>query len=329
MKKFAIIALSATFVLSLASAAMAQPAAGERGRFPATGMGRGERLNRPTSGPAQERWRQLMDELNLTPEQRQQIRPILQEQRKAVAAWQDEHGQQLKALREQMAEAVRNKDKEKIEQLRKQMEELGKSRKALHDSLLEKLSKVLTPDQMAKVRQNFAPKERHPALMRGLAALRQLDLTEEQRAQTRQIMEDARQKAQQASSPDDKARIMKEAWDKITKDVLTDAQRKKLETLRAEGPQGPFKDVPGLNLTDEQKAKIRQIIQPAREEAAKAATHEAKRDILQTAMKKIVNDVLTEKQREQWKKWREDHPRAAGPRGPASRPAAGKTNPPT
>ena len=54
----------------------------------------------------------------------------------------------------------------------------------------------------------------------------------------------------------------------------------------------------GLNLTEDQKAKAKEIMDAARAEAAKATDPKAKGDIMRAAMDKIRTTVLTDEQRQ-------------------------------
>ncbi len=61
----------------------------------------------------------------------------------------------------------------------------------------------------------------------------QLNLTADQKAQIKSIMQQAHKDAKEATSKADKARIHKLAWEKIRTSVLTADQRKKLAELQA------------------------------------------------------------------------------------------------
>ena len=115
---------------------------------------------------------------------------------------------------------------------------------------------------------------------------------------------------------------MIEAFAKIRDTVLTDEQRKKLEEMRKRFMRRPS---PGglapreLNLSDEQRKTIKEIIADARGRATEADSHEARREIFRAAHKKIVEEVLTDEQRtkakelrDRWRKRR--HSRGRGGR---------------
>ena len=69
---------------------------------------------------------------------------------------------------------------------------------------------------------------------RGMAMLEKLNLSEEQAAKARQIMQDARQQAQQTEDPQQKRQLMRGAWEKISAQVLNDEQRTKLQQMHEE-----------------------------------------------------------------------------------------------
>jgi len=73
--------------------------------------------------------------------------------------------------------------------------------------------------------------------MPGMAGLGRLDLTDQQREQVRTIMQEAHQQAQKAEDRDQRQKILKDAWDKAVKDVLTDQQRQKLEEMKQRRPK--------------------------------------------------------------------------------------------
>ncbi|MFB3893852.1 MAG: hypothetical protein ACE15C_17710 [Phycisphaerae bacterium] len=136
-----------------------------------------------------------------------------------------------------------------------------------------------------------------PAVSRpGLGALANLpSLTDEQKARIKEIMEAARADAEKADGREAKVKAMRDAMDKIVKDVLTDDQRKAVEDLKAKFA-GAGDMMAKFRLTDEQKAKAKEIIEAAKADAAKAEGPEAKMKVFKDAFDKLVKDVLTEEQ---------------------------------
>ena len=134
-----------------------------------------------------------------------------------------------------------------------------------------------------------------------------LNLTDEQKAQVKEILDAAHEKAKAADTPEAKRDIMKAAHEKIRNTVLTEEQRKKMDEKRADqagGGKGPFgaglmERLEKLNLTADQKEKVRAI--------------------LEDAHKKIINEVLTPEQRDQLTENRQHA--GQGRRGPHTQPA--------
>jgi len=146
---------------------------------------------------------QLAKKLNMTEEQAQQVREIFRQ-----------HHEQMKSLREQLE---------------------------------QRLGEVLTEEQMSEFRKlrpapgmqpvgPDGPLQMHPArpAARGMMALRRLDLTDQQKEQVRQIMQDAQEKSAGVDEPKQKHQIKSDSWDKIVKEVLTDEQRTRLDQLKQE-----------------------------------------------------------------------------------------------
>ncbi|MFB3892455.1 MAG: hypothetical protein ACE15C_10590 [Phycisphaerae bacterium] len=119
-----------------------------------------------------------------------------------------------------------------------------------------------------------------------------LNLTDQQRAQIKHIVAAARADAQKAAGKDAKKAVWKAALDKIRNDVLTDQQRARLANINR--LHVVFKT---LNLTDKQKAEVRDIFKAAHADAAKAADKDAKKAVWKAAFEKIHKDVLTDEQR--------------------------------
>jgi Spy/CpxP family protein refolding chaperone len=124
-----------------------------------------------------------------------------------------------------------------------------------------------------------------------------LDLTDQQKAQIKDIMTKAREDAKSATTPEAKKAIFKAAHEKIRKDVLTAEQVQKLEKARhGMAMRHAFAQ---LNLTDDQKAKIKDIMKQARTDMQNAKDAQAKKAVMTAARDKIRTDVLTDAQRKQ------------------------------
>lgn len=138
-----------------------------------------------------------------------------------------------------------------------------------------------------------------------------LDLTEEQREKIKDIQAQGRKQAQEAKTPEDRAKVRQETMAKV-REVLTDEQKEKLDEAMIPmlNRRGPFAQ---LNLTDEQRAKIREIMTQAQQDASEAKSPEERHKIMAEAMEKS-RDVLTDEQKEKLEEMRKG-------RGSESRPA--------
>jgi Spy/CpxP family protein refolding chaperone len=159
---------------------------------------------------------------------------------------------------------------------------------------------ALAADAAAAPQASPPPAPAQPEV-RVAAMLAKLNLTDDQKAKVKEIMEAARTQAQQAAEPAEKLKAVKDAVEKIRTSVLTDDQRKQLEGAREkvetglEGLGGLFLDK--LKLTDDQKAKVKELVAASRAELEKAAGAEAKAKIIKDAIEKIRTGILTDDQR--------------------------------
>ncbi|MFB3893863.1 MAG: hypothetical protein ACE15C_17765 [Phycisphaerae bacterium] len=237
----------------------------------------------------------LIKALDLTDEQQKQVTQIFQTHKQDVENWQKEHGQELKDIEAKQAAARKAGDQEQVKALRDESAELVASRNALFDNLLKQLGDALTNQQMEKARDMLQP--RRPDLM---AALGLLNLDARQRDSIKEITDTARAEAEKAVELKDRAKIWRDAFDKIRTTVLTDEQRQILERIKRD-PQ--MIGLAKLNLTDDQKKQIQEIVEKARRDA-QSAKPDARRDIMRAAWKKIIDEVLTPDQRKQYEEWR-------------------------
>jgi Spy/CpxP family protein refolding chaperone len=160
------------------------------------------------------------------------------------------------------------------------------------------------------------------AQARGEQMASKLGLTAEQREQMRKILRAAHEEAQNAPDREAKAKIIREAMEKIKATILNDEQRKKWEDVR-QGAGERAREHMGqmlerMVLTPEQKEAVKAIMQPAREAAEKAADREAKARIIREAIEKVKATVLTDEQRKKMENAREEL-RERRPGGPGLR----------
>jgi Spy/CpxP family protein refolding chaperone len=162
-----------------------------------------------------------------------------------------------------------------------------------------------------------------------------LNLTPDQQAQMKTILDKAKADAANATDAQTRHQIWKDAWANIKTNVLTDQQRTQLaQTHRAghgrwahhkgwgRGREGVFQS---LNLSPDQKAQVKAIMDQARTDAQNATDRQAKHQILQAAFEKIKTTVLTADQVKQLEAEKAMHHKGpcgkAGKEAPAAAPA--------
>jgi Spy/CpxP family protein refolding chaperone len=147
---------------------------------------------------------------------------------------------------------------------------------------------VLTAPQQARFEQM------HKAQMHRMV-FRRLDLTADQKAQVKAILQQARTAAQSATDPQAKHQIHQAAFQKIKDTVLTDQQRTKLAQIhQGQMHRAMFRQ---LDLTADQKAQVKTIMQQARTAAQSATDVSAKHQVWKDAFAKVKDTVLTDQQR--------------------------------
>jgi Spy/CpxP family protein refolding chaperone len=160
---------------------------------------------------------------------------------------------------------------------------------------------------------------------RGERLAERLGLTAEQQEQMRTLLKAAHEQAENATDREAKAKIMREAMEKVKATVLNDEQRKKWDGVResvvdrARERGGEMFDRAGLTL--EQKESAKAIMQAARTQAESATDREAKAKIFREAVEKVKATVLTDEQRKKLQADREGR----GPDGPGGPGTGGET----
>ncbi len=181
----------------------------------------------PKGGEPGEWFEAMIKSLNLEPEAEAKVRSIFEAKRTQKTEWRKTHGEQFKELRRERREARKAGEGKpgQPETMPEGIKQMRAERKAAHKQFLAQLDEVLDDEQMAKVKKCFRKKHAkwRGAKQRGLQilyALKTLDLTEEQKAQVKQILKDTREKI---------------------KGVLTDEQRQQLRERR-EARKKAFKE---------------------------------------------------------------------------------------
>jgi Spy/CpxP family protein refolding chaperone len=127
-------------------------------------------------------------------------------------------------------------------------------------------------------------------------AAKLLGLTDQQKAQAKDILQQAKADAAQAATPQEKRQIWQAARDKI-KALLTPEQLAKGKALRRHMLMRRISA--HLNLTADQKTQARDIFKQARLDAQQAPDKAAKQQIWKAAFEKVKTQVLTDQQRKQ------------------------------
>ncbi len=300
--------VSAAIVTAGLALSAATAADGEAGPL-AKGIGATSRPGASARIPLEK----AIKDLDLTEQQQKQMQTILDAHRQALQNWRKEYGEGGKT-------AGAAPDKERAAKGRQ-------ARRELMENTLKQIADVLTKEQMQKVKAALAPKG--GALPGGMGLIEKLNLTDDQKARMKDIVATAHADAQKAADPAAKRKAIAAGFEKIKAEVLTEEQRQELEKIKAamaqKAPAAPGMGPIGkLNLTDDQKAKINDIVKAAKESAAKAQGQE-KAKVWKDTLKKIESDILTDGQRKQLdelkKHARESHKANAGPKTGTTGPA--------
>jgi Spy/CpxP family protein refolding chaperone len=277
----------------LASMAMAAPPADA----PREGRG-GPRAGGPRGGPrGPEIGEQIIKELGLAGDKEKQVKQILDTYRQDMDNWNKQSGEEMRKLFGEIRAAREAKKDDEAKAAQEKLEKLMAARGEKREALVKQLGEVLDKDQMEKVKSILAARRGPGGPGMGPAALlERVGLTDDQKAKAKAIM-DAAEEASKGKTPEESADLHRKAFDQITKEVLTDQQRAKLEEFRRAGGRGPGAMFEGLNLTEEQKAKAEAIMAEARKKGE--ASPDARREIFGEAMKKVSDEVLNDAQRKQ------------------------------
>lgn len=260
----------------------------------------------------------LLDELKLKDDAEAPVRQILETYGQAMRQWTQQNAPALKELRgklgggrkpakpgQQAPEPPKKLSEEEQKEAKAKLRELQQKRAAITENLLKQLKEHLTKEQMGIVQKGLKIRARRPAAP-AFWMLKQLDLTAQQREKVQGIMAAARE---DAKGKDRKAKgeASRAAMATILKDVLTAEQRDKIEKLKKEGrPRGAGGMFPGIDLTKDQQVKAKEIMTAARAKAKEAGDRQGKTAALREARKKIIEEVLTDEQREKIKQRRQE-----------------------
>jgi len=292
-------------IMMMAAAIAAVPAfAQEEG--PGAGPARKWAQSRPVGGMHEgergEKLKGLIDSLKLTDDQKTRVTQILETQKQDLQNFHKENGPKIQELEQAIRKATEAKDSDTVKAKREELAKIREARKAMHQKLMKQLGDVLNAEQMNKVRDYFAKLREQPGA-RASAMMSQLNLTEDQRKKAKEIMDVARAEARQSADPVQKEKIIKEAFEKIRTDVLTDEQRKQMEKYKERFEM--FGMLKGLNLTDDQKKQIQAIREDTDKQLQAAKTPEERHALIKDALKQVSDKVLTPDQQKQLEEFRE------------------------
>lgn len=162
----------------------------------------------------------------------QQVQAILEWFYPEVSRWHDTNGQTVRSLEREIGAANAANDSAKAEELKAKLEALQATRFQIGKDLEAKLSPILSADQITAIKDAMTFNRFHQMT----AIFGQLDLTEEQAAQVREILELAREEAITAGSSEAKHNVFRRYIGRINSRVITQQQRDKLAELQGKRP---------------------------------------------------------------------------------------------
>ena len=284
----------------LAGPAWAQEVAGERSGGPPS------KVRRPRRGQREmleQLYETLVRELELNADQQAAVKQAVETYAQDVKNWVNEHGEELKALREQVVKARKAGEKEALKGLWQKYRALGRQRWELRAKMEKQILALLNDDQKAKFKKLLQVMRRGGPLTAFRKALRRLRLEEEQTARAEKILKAAEQDAKKATQAKDKQAIIDKAIEQVKNTVLSPEQRARLARLlrtRRRGRGRGLGPLGRLNLTEDQRRQVQAIFAAARQ-AEPGQRRQARRD----AWKKVVETVLTEEQRQKLQQMRQ------------------------
>lgn len=160
-----------------------------------------------------------------SPEVAAQVQSALEAFYSAVSAWHDTHAPELRALREKL-QGSSGPDADAV---REQIHQLELSRIAIGTELETRLKDILTPEQIVAIKDQMT----FNRVAQMTQIFGQLDLTPDQTAEIRTILETAREEAVTAGSSEAKHAVFRRYIGRINARVLTEAQRDKLAEIQS------------------------------------------------------------------------------------------------
>ncbi|MGA2266213.1 MAG: hypothetical protein ABSH10_07275 [Phycisphaerae bacterium] len=213
----------------------------------------------------------LVKEMGLTGDKAAKFRQLFGEYRQAITDWRNQNGSKAQDLRDQIRTATEAKDEAKAKELRSELKKLMADQLAIRDKLLTQLGDILTPDQIEMVKDVVV--EWRARVWR---ILRDVNLTDDQKAKVHQILKSQPQDMESDNPPAQPGKAFQALMEKIVSGaLLTDVQQKALAAMTGEGTF--FDKVAKLDLTETQKTQIDKI-KAAMERGAARATSRRSRE---------------------------------------------------
>jgi hypothetical protein len=254
--------------------------------------------------------------VTLTTEQKAKLAAIFKSNAEAQENWKKENAEAVKAIKAEMKTARENQDRDAMKAASKKYKILSKSKKTLTDNLYSQVRTVLGEDAN-KVFEAYRKglgsgggdqdrNARRGSSRRGndpVAQLMRLKLSDDQKTKVKIILDEAKLQGQKTESAEVRAKLMKDAVDKIKGSVLTPDQIDQIKKAEAARSQrgGNFGRV---ELSEKQRAQRSKIREKARTKMKNAETSEEKRKIYREAADKM-KGIYTDDQKKQMEKGRE------------------------
>jgi hypothetical protein len=237
-----------------------------------------------------------------TPEQRERLDQIWRTFNQEVENWFKQYGDTLRDVRKRQEDAITANDAGTFEAARAELDKIFALRRQARDNFLHQVEEVLKPEQAAKARQILMPSDDQKRLA---VLLEYLNLKDVQKPVIKRIVDETVPSTQPGGGDQaDKDLCMDLAFERIWETVLTNAQRRRFETILRELQQRAQlqQSMERMKLTPEQSAAVKAVLDAAQAEADKAQDPKQKWQILQRAQRKIRTEIWTDTQREEYHK---------------------------
>lgn len=259
---------------------------------------RPQRPARPRAVRPRQFYERALRQLDLDADQNARAQQILETHRQEVDNWQKQHGENLRAVNEQLAKAGQERDRKAVAELAAKQAKITEGLVQLHDQLALQITDVLKGEQKEKFVPLVLRSRAVPTSQAGRIrlVLTVFDLRKAQKDLAGKIIDRAAAEGAKTQGRRAIAELWRKATDEIRKKVLTPDQVQKFDRLlRSGGARGMLA---ALNLTEAQQKQVDDIMAEVRKKAQEAEPDQ-RRAIWREAMQKIRAEVLTDAQRKQ------------------------------